>query len=293
MNKPNYENCSHSGCPNLASYTYSGDGRPYCFEHVRALRKVDNDRAEAIQKQDQEFEKAKADAKSKADAIQNETRKLAEAKAKQEAIEYQKLLDPTKYCAYPGCPHRASYQSSCNGKYYCYEHVRNVKVKAEAQTETKENQRHEIDAIKVNADAQQQIAELSPPTNQSQFITIKGIPGKIVSIFKTYFDLKKTFAGETPSTHGVLVCQNSACREKYHLNKIITSSGDDVMEDLYRNAMVIGDSRALRAGPVMIGHSDYPTNKKDLKNLKKATKQGWTCRKCKADNSWDNSYSRA
>jgi hypothetical protein len=97
--------------------------------------------------------------------------------------------------------------------------------------------------------------------------------------------------GKSPPQDGVLVCQH--CQERYHLDKVITSSGDDVMNNLYGNAIVIGDSRGLRAGPVLIGHSDHTTDKDDRENLKKATKQGWTCRKCKADNSWDNSYSRA
>ena len=103
--------------------------------------------------------------------------------------------------------------------------------------------------------------------------------------------LKNLFGGASVSPKGVIVCQNSQCREQYHLDHIGTVSDDELMGWLKGGgATVIGE---MSGHPILVGHSNRASSESDLKTLlKEAPKVGWQCNKCKTKNSWSASYLR-
>ena len=106
--------------------------------------------------------------------------------------------------------------------------------------------------------------------------------------------IKRLFTGsqstQTQQGSGVIVCQNSSCREQYDLDHVVMVSDEDMMSFLSGSgATVIGN---LAGHPVLVDHSKSgTTNKEELKRFfDSAPRVGWTCNKCKKDSSWNASY---
>jgi hypothetical protein len=102
--------------------------------------------------------------------------------------------------------------------------------------------------------------------------------------------LKNLFGrnSSTVASKRSIVCQK--CRERYQLERIVVVSDDDVMGWLTGGgATVIGK---MSGHPVMVGHCQRVTDASVLKTLLDLGQRvGWTCSKCKNDNSWAFSFS--
>jgi hypothetical protein len=103
----------------------------------------------------------------------------------------------------------------------------------------------------------------------------------------------KKLAGSKPTPKGMIVCQNSDCREPYDLDHIVTVSDEDLMSFLSGGgAVVVGK---FSGHPVLVDHArdGTKTDERDLQKFLESVRQvGWVCNKCKTNNSWKDSYRR-